>query len=406
MTEWKDYRLGELIEVINGYAFKSSNFLGGKRDDALPVIKIKNVANGDVHLNDCQYHLFDSSLERFKVRKGDILIALTGNHPEVMTQVVGEVSRFKLDKEALLNQRVAKLVAKSIDDKFLYYFLKDDNTHDYLASQSAGSANQANISKSDIESVQILLPPPQEQKNIGEVLSSLDDKIDLLHRQNKTLEQLAVTLFRQLFVEEVGNVDSISLEDLVETVNGVSYKSSELNPSKIAMVSLKSFDRNGGFRIDGFKEFTGKFKEKQVVREGDLIVAHTDITQEAEVIGNPALVIGDSKYNTLVISMDMVKVIPLVDWISTEFLYFLMKTREFKGHCEGLANGSTVLHLSKSAIPTFQFSKPDFSKVKEFSSNAKAIIRKTFNNHSQIKSLISLRDALLPKLMSGVVRIN
>ena len=145
MTEWRDYRLGELIEVINGYAFKSSNFIDEKRDNSLPVIKIKNVANGDVHLNDCQYHLFDHSLERFKVTKGDILIALTGNHPEVMTQVVGEVSRFKLDEEALLNQRVAKLLAKNIDEDFLYYFLKDDNTHDYLASQSAGSANQANI---------------------------------------------------------------------------------------------------------------------------------------------------------------------------------------------------------------------------------------------------------------------
>ncbi|MCS6824961.1 MAG: hypothetical protein NZ529_11775, partial [Cytophagaceae bacterium] len=139
--------------------------------------------------------------------------------------------------------------------------------------------------------------------------------------------------------------------------------------------------------------------------EGDLIVAHTDITQDAEVIGNPALVISNPQYTTMVISMDMVKVIPKVEWISIEFLYFLMRTREFKGHCEGNANGSTVLHLSKKAIPTFGFNKPDMEKVRQFSNNAKTLVSKIFKNHKQIHTLTQLRDTLLPKLMNGEVRL-
>src|SRR5690606_16758558 len=101
------------------------------------------------------------------------------------------------------NQRVGKLVAKgdnSLD--YINYFYKDKNTRDYLSNQSSGSANQANISKSDILGVPALIPLAKEQKAIASILSSLDDKIDLLHRQNKTLEQMAETLFRQWFVEE------------------------------------------------------------------------------------------------------------------------------------------------------------------------------------------------------------
>ena len=133
MGEWREYKLGELVDITNGFAFKSEKFLSIKTDDSLPVIKIKNVANGDVHLNDCLFHKYDDSLKKYLIRKNNILIALTGNHPEVMTQVVGEASRYKLEDEALLNQRVAKIEAKSnLDNDFLYYFLKDDTTHDRL----------------------------------------------------------------------------------------------------------------------------------------------------------------------------------------------------------------------------------------------------------------------------------
>ena len=177
-NEWKEYKLGEFADITNGFAFKSENFLAVRTAKSLPVIKIKNVANGDVHLNDCLFHEYDESLSKYLISKNDILIALTGNHPEVMTQVVGETSRYKLEEKALLNQRVAKIKAKhNLDNDFLYYFLKDEVTHDSLASQSAGSANQANISKGNIENLPISCPSLQEQRAIASILSSLDDKI-------------------------------------------------------------------------------------------------------------------------------------------------------------------------------------------------------------------------------------
>ena len=104
--------------------------------------------------------------------------------------------------------------------------------------------------------------------------------------------------------------------------------------------------------------------------------------------------------------MDMVKVTPKVDWISTEFLYFLMRSREFKHHCLGCANGTTVLHLNKEAIPTFGFPKPEKEKVMAFTQLASGLIQKIFINHKELSNLISLRDSLIPKLMSGDLKVK
>jgi type I restriction enzyme S subunit len=187
MSKWREVRLSKHIDLINGFAFKSKDFLDHQEQETLPVIKIKNVANGDVNLEKVVYHKYDDSFSRYLLSKGDVLIAMTGNHPQAQTQVVGAVSKYKLDLNALLNQRVGKIIpigSTCLD--FVYYFFKDKDTHRYLANESSGSANQANISKATIVGIETDFPEPAEQKAIAEVLSSLDDKIDLLHRQNKT----------------------------------------------------------------------------------------------------------------------------------------------------------------------------------------------------------------------------
>ena len=217
---------------------------------------------------------------------------------------------------------------------------------------------------------------------------------------------MAETLFRQWFVEEAKEEwEEIRLGSIVEVINGVSYKSDDLNPSTTAMVTLKSFDRNGGFRMDGFKEYIGKYKEQHILKEGDLVVAHTDITQEADVIGNPVMVIGNPKYEKLVFSMDLVKVISKDENYSNEFLYLLMKSSEFKEHCMGYSNGSTVLHLSKKAVPEYEMKLAPNNLINDFSKKVKPLVQKQFRNQTQIRTLTALRDNLLPKLMSGEVNV-
>lgn len=291
--------------------------------------------------------------------------------------------------------------------KYLYYLLKSID----LASMNVGSAVPS-LTTEVLNKLEVSIPESLEtQTRIASILSALDDKIELNRQTNKTLEQIAQTLFKKYFVDDIdpdnlpdGWVRTL-LDEFVTTTTGYSYKGTELQPSKNALVTLKNFDRNGGFRLDGFKEYVGGYKEKQLVSEGDLAVAHTDVTQNAELIGNPILIVNPLNYEKLIISTDLVKVESKYDWLSKEYLYYLMRDIEFKNHCLAHTNGTTVLHLSKSAIPTFKFNMPDKETVSNFTNVVKPLIIKMNNNIRESKTLIKLRDSLLPKLMSGEIDV-
>ncbi|MDP1638140.1 MAG: restriction endonuclease subunit S [Candidatus Nitrotoga sp.] len=256
-------------------------------------------------------------------------------------------------------------------------FLKDTNTHQYLASQSSGSANQANISKSDIENIPFSQPPKNEQKNIAAVLSSLDDKIDLLHRQNQTLEAIATTLFRQWFVEEAQeNWREVRLVDYFPVVTGKKdanfstdggeYPFFTCSQSAIKAPSY-SFEGaaillsgNGDFNV---KRYTGKFEAYQRTY---------------------VLIPYDVKYFS--------------------FLYTLMKF--YLLEITGGYQGSVINFITKGMITEFKFRLPDeHINIDEKLAQFNKLYEKIDSNNSQIQTLEKLRDTLLPKLMSGEVRV-
>lgn len=389
MSEWKEYKLEEVTEPIK-------DTYNPDGTDEYKYIGLEHIEQETLRLNSVGVSS-DVTSNKFIFRANDVLF---GKLRPYFRKVV------KPNFDGICSTDIWVLRAKKgFDQDYLYYFIANWDFVD-TANSGEGGTRMPRADWNFLRTTEWGFPDIIEQKTIASILSSLDDKIDLLLRQNKTLEQLAETLFRQWFVEEADSTEEIVLGDYVNCINGFSYKSSELNPSDVALVTLKSFNRDGGFRLDGFKEFTGKIKEHQIVREGDLVVAHTDITQEAEVIGNPVLIIENPKYKTLVMTMDLVKVVPKDDNYSIPFLYHLMRTPEFKFHCLGCSNGTTVLHLSKSAIPTFTFPKPDFEKVKLFTTEAEKLTKKFLMNHNQLRTLTQLRDTLLPKLMSGEVRVK
>lgn len=401
MSEWKEYKLGDIAEVKGGKRLPKGDLLVDY-ETPHPYIRVTDLGKKWVRKTGLQFVTpeIQKSISRYTVNSGNIILSIVGS-----IGFVGRISD-ELDGANLTENCVKFLTNKKvIDDDFLFYYLISNIGQEEIEKRNVGST-QPKLPIYNIKDIDILLPPLPEQTAIASVLSSLDDKIDLLHRQNATLEKMAETLFRQWFVEEVKEEwEEIRLGSIVEVINGVSYKSDDLNPSTTAMVTLKSFDRNGGFRMDGFKEYTGKYKEQHILKEGDLVVAHTDITQEADVIGNPVMVIGNPKYETLLFSMDLVKVISKSKNYTNEFLYLLMKSREFKEHCLGYSNGSTVLHLSKKAIPEYEMKLPPDSLIIEFSKKVKPLVQKQFRNQTQIRTLTALRDTLLPKLMSGEVKV-
>ncbi len=337
-------------------------------------------------------------LKKSKLLGGEIIISNVGEYAGTVFRVPTLKSPMTLGPNSIM-------VKFKEGNDFYYYFFKSPAGQDLIQSIRTGSAIPK-FNKTDFRNLKIPVLPLQEKEGISEILSSLDYKIDLLHQNNKTLEQLAETLFRQWFVEEVKEEWSeVKLGSYISLVSGYSYRSVDLNNSTKALVTLKNFERTGGFRHDGFKEYTGKYKDDQVVVSGDLIVAHTDITQDAEVLGNPAIVISSSKYETLIISTDLVKVVP-TSYLSKVYLYFLMKTDEFKHYCLGNSNGTTVLHLSKKALPGFDLKLPPSLLVNKFTAIAEPLLEKKNNNQKLIQQLENLRDTLMPKLMSGLVRVE
>ena len=188
------------------------------------------------------------------------------------------------------------------------------------------------------------------------------------------------------------------LGEVAEVIHGVSYRSTDLEPSKTAMVTLKSFARSGGFSVNGFKEFTGQYKPDQEVARGDLVVAHTDLTQGAEIVGNPALVIDVPQYENLVISMDVGKVnIKMHDVLDHKFLYYLMKTPQFKHHCVANSSGTTVLHMSRSAISDYVASLPPLHQQETIAEILSSLDDKIDLLHRQNRTLEELAQTLFRK---------
>jgi len=297
------------------------------------------------------------------------------------------------------------------DIKFLYYFLINQNLN-----KKAIWWAQPLLTQGILNWIETIIPPLPEQVAIASLLSSFDDKSELLREQNKTLETLGQTIFQEWFGKySVDEPESLpdgwrvyQLSELVETINWYSYKWNELvEQSNHALVTLKSFDRNWWFQTRGFKPFIWTPKVTQEVKIGDLVVAHTDLTQDAEVLGNPAFIFDDSGFEKMYITMDLVKVLPINSNITSAFLYYLMKSKEFKGHCVWYSNWTTVLHLSKRAIPEYEIILPeDLSKLKDLSNLLEETTLKISYNNYQIQSLSTSRDTLLPKLMSGEVRVG
>jgi len=399
LTEWREVCLGDYAKVLGGYAFKSTDFLPY---GDYPVIKIKNIAKGYLDMSECQY--ISSSIaaqaSRFKAEYGDILIAMTGSHITQPSSMVGRVAKYNIHVESYINQRVGKVISidKSLlDTNFLYYFMTCEDTTYSLANIASGSA-QANISSEQIESLELLLPDIDEQKAIAEVLSSLDDKIDLLTRQNKTLEDLAQAFFRKWFVEDADEkLKKYPLSELMVIQNGFAFRSRDYQDAgKYKIVTIKNVQ-------DGFIDTSGTTFLNQLpvgmpdyvlLTIGDVLISLTGN------VGRVGIVVEDN----LLLNQRVAKISPYnPEYLP--FLYFYFRNETTREYLINLAHGTAQANLSP--IETLK-TEVSFSKtlIKKYSELFMPMYQKIIKNKQQIIVLQKLRDTLLPKLISGEVRVK
>ena len=386
MSEWKEYSLKDVGKVITGKTPSKNNpeDWGVK----MPFITPSDYKNYRKKAASAERYLSDEGINRLNNKVlpvGTTMVTCIGSD-------MGKVALNTLP--VITNQQINSIIpnVNIADSDFLFYSLVSI----YVTLRIYGGDGTAVpiVNKGDFENLEILLPPLPEQKAIAAVLSSLDDKIDLLHRQNQTLEALAETLFRQWFVEEGSMLRSIT-EFVVLNPKRNLAKNSIAPYLEMANVSTVVFHPQHWFNRE--------FKSGSKFVNGDTLLARI----------TPCLENGKSTFVTFLDEQQ-------VGWGSTEFIvmrskenlhplfsYILAKNKDFRDFAEGCLEGSSGRQrVNIDHLKNYELFLPDGEKLSQFNNAAASIMPKLNSNFIQIRTLGKLRDTLLPKLMSGEVRVK
>jgi len=262
------------------------------------------------------------------------------------------------------------------------------------------------LNRNYIAQVPVRIPALAEQRAIAEVLCALDDKIAANERLVDTLQLLTDALGRELILRaEPGAGDTVG--DLADIVNGLSYRSAELEEGAADnLVTLKSVTREGRYAERGLKGFRGVFKSEQRVTAGDIVVAQTDLTQAADVVGRAVrLPKGGLGTGDAVASLDLAVVRPM-DALPSELLLAVLRDEQFRQHCLAHTSGTTVLHLRRGAIASYPMPRIDVATNGDFVKRTRSFNARQDAAAVESRALAGLRDALLPELMSGRLRVK
>ena len=291
------------------------------------------------------------------------------------------------------------MVALRVDEnkvypKYLFAVLRSSQIQQEIEGLHVGSLIP-HFKKSDFDDLQIPLVEEKLQKYIGDVYFNLSLKIDLLHRQNKTLEAMAETLFRQWFIEDE-SLDEVAVSELV-TFNPkrTLAKGTESTYLEMAGLSTQNFNATGYYK----REFTSGTK---FIHQDTLLARIT-----------PCLENGKAGYVTFLSDRE-------VGWGSTEYIvmrpksgihplmaYVLCRNQDFKDYAESCMEGSSGRQrVNVEHLQEFTIGKPTDEVIQQFNEYLESIESKLIYNSKQIQTLEKLRDTLLPKLMSGEVRVQ
>ena len=413
--EWKEVRLCDVCSELSDGLHKAPKFI--EKGEYI-FVNAKNLYNGYILDNDPTKKTSHEEYLKYKkpLGKHTILYSIDGT--------IGNIAKYRGEK-CVLGKGACYLNCnpKIVVSSYLYYQLQSPHFKSYIHLMSTGSTIK-HISLKTMREYVFELPSLTDQRRIVSILSSLDRKIELNNKINADLEEMAQAIFKNWFVDfepfkdgkfvdsELGMIPEgwkvISLNEILDNVSGYSYKGSELQSSNIAMATIKNFERKGGFKTEGYKEIviSKKIKETQFVNMFDVLVAHTDLTQNAEIVGNPAIVLSKGGYEKLIMSMDLTKVISKIDGVTNGLLYCILSTSRFKEHALGYVNGTTVLHMSKKAVPEYACAFPkDINQIRDLCITLDSIYKRMAVTYDENSRLSLLRDTLLPRLMSGKLEV-
>jgi type I restriction enzyme, S subunit len=440
---WRKVRLKEIVVKVKSGATPSggqSNYL--MKRDRFALVRSQNVFDrrfdetGLAFISDAQA----SELAGAEVKVGDVLLNITGDGVTF--------GRAALAPEHLLpacvNQHVMAIRTQPelCEPGFLLSYLTHPQTKEYIESFNAGGSRRA-ITKGHIESFEIPLPPLPEQKAIAQILGTLDDKIELNRRMNATLEAMAQALFKSWFVDfdpvrakqegrkPVGIDDDTSalfpnqfqnspigpvpkgwtvdrFGNHIGAERGLSYKGEGLREDQtgLPMHNLNSVYEGGGYKHEGIKYYAGEYREKHLLKPGDMIVTNTEQGFDHLLIGHAAIV--PERYGSKgLFSHHIYRVRPkATSPFTSHYLVELFNNRRWHYWISGFSNGTTINMLPKDALEMPLLVVPPIELVRKFTDFAVAVHSQVEANLEQSLTLAALRDVLLPKLLSRELSVT
>lgn len=418
---WRKVKLGDIIEIQKGYAFKSKDFL----NKGIKIIKVSNLENETINFLDCAC-ISEENFEKYKkyaLNYKDIIITTVGSWPNNKNSVVGKVVRVpQVNEKLLLNQNAIRVTTlEKYLQEYIYYALKDSKFKYYIEGVAQGSANQASITLEDIKEYELKIPSLKVRNKIASILSSLDEKIELNRKINQNLEEIAQTLFKRWFIDfefpnEEGKPYKSSGGKMIESELGEIPERwrvgklgeiIEINPKenlkkleKKIYIEMKCLSETSSIISEYYeREFTGtgtKFKNK------DTLMARI----------TPCLENGKIGYVNFLEDND-------IGWGSTEFnilrsqnnipkelSYFIARSKNFLDYAISNMNGSSGRQrVNGKILEEYNIVISPENIYKKFGKVSNSIMNQIENNRKEIEKLQKLRDYLLPRLMSGEISV-
>jgi type I restriction enzyme S subunit len=423
------------LEIGDGYRAKNEE-LGG---DGPIFLRAGHVT--DSYIDFSGVERFHAELEprvRSKLSKpGDAVVTTKGNSTGRTTFVTSSMPPFVYSPH--LSYWRSRNRGR-IEGGFLRYWSKGPEFAEQLAGMKASTDMAPYLSLIDQKRLRISLPPIDDQRAIAHILGTLDDKIELNRRMSETLEAMARALFKSWFVDfdpvrakmegrdpglpkaladlfpsrlvdsELGEIPVgwtvETLADHYEAMKGVSYKGSGLGDNGMPLHNLNSIYEGGGYKYEGIKYYSGEYAERHVVRPGDVIVANTEQGHDRLLIGYGAIVPAFFGSQGIA-SHHIYRLRPRPKSLLTAaYLCWLLNSGEMHDIVSGYANGTTVNMLPIDGVQKPHIVRPPAALVVAFDSVAMTAERRREEMISESRTLAALRDTLLPKLISGELRLR
>lgn len=393
MSEWKEYKLGDIAEIQTG-PFGSQLHMSDYKTEGTPIITVEHLGENRILHNNLPLVGQEDwqRLIKYTLKEGDIVFSRVGS-------VDRRVYVTKDEDGWMFSGRCLRVRAnkEKVNQKFLSFYFGQESFKETIRRIAVG-ATMPSINTTILSEVEISIPDIKYQTAIASVLSSFDDKIDLLHRQNKTLEQIAETIFRQWFVEEAE--ESWEIKTINSIASNIQYGYTQsASEDKVGPKFLRITDIQGGvinWDTVPYCKINEKEFDRYELKTGDVVAARTGAsTGENIYLYKPEEAVFASYLIRLQFS----------NLFLARFIGLLMRSQEYRGYIEGILSGSAQPNANASELTSYQLQIPPSEKLEAFYKMITELDEKKYSNNNQIKTLTQLRDELLPKLMSGEVRV-